>query len=90
MKTIKDRVKGEHYIPETKDENEHHLAPNQSYTNYLKLQRDKDKMAMKKYAVYAKNGKYWRVDGEFHSLRKAKEIVKSLRSQNVKAFYKAV
>ena len=45
---------------------------------------------MKKYAVYAKNGKYWRVDSVFHSLRKAKEIVKSLRSQNVKAFYKAV
>lgn len=41
MKTIKDRVKGEHYIPETKDENEHHLAPNQSYTKtYLQILRD--------------------------------------------------
>lgn len=41
MKTIKDRVKGEHYMPETKDENEHHLAPNQSYTKtYLQILRD--------------------------------------------------
>lgn len=41
---------------------------------------------MKNYAVYMKNGKYWRADGKLHTLKKAKEIVRGLRENGNKAF----
>ena len=45
---------------------------------------------MKQYAVYVKNGKYWRVDNYLHTLSKAKEIVKGLKENGEKAYYARV
>lgn len=45
---------------------------------------------MKSYAVYVKNGKYWRADKYLHTLKSAKEITKGLRSNGEKAFYSKV
>lgn len=44
----------------------------------------------KEYAVYVKNGKYWRADKYLHTLKSAKEIVKGLRINREKAFYSKV
>ena len=41
----------------------------------------------KKYAVYVKNGKYWRADKELHTLRSAKDMVKGLRINGEKTFF---
>lgn len=45
---------------------------------------------MKLYAVYVKNGKYWRADNHLHTLKSAKEVVKGLRTNGEKAFYSKV
>lgn len=45
---------------------------------------------MKIYAVYVKNGKYWRADKNLHGLKSAKEMVKGLRTNGEKAFYSKV
>ncbi len=45
---------------------------------------------MKSYAVYVKNGEYWRADKSLHKLKSAKEIVKDLRTNGEKAFYSKV
>lgn len=45
---------------------------------------------MDKYAIYKYDRLYknWRVDNELYSLKKAKEIVKDLRENGVKVFYR--
>ena len=45
---------------------------------------------MKQYAVYVKNGKYWRADKSLHTLKSAKEMVKGLRANGEKAFFSKV
>ena len=47
-------------------------------------------MIDRNYAVYVKNGKYWRVDKELHTLKSAKEIVKGLKTNGEKAFFSKV
>ena len=48
------------------------------------------KIIDRNYAVYVKNGKYWRIDKELHTLRSAKEIVKGLKTNGEKAFFSKV
>jgi hypothetical protein len=45
---------------------------------------------MKQYAVYVKNGKYWRADKSLHTLKSAKEMIKGLRINGEKAFFSKV
>lgn len=45
---------------------------------------------MKDYAVYLKCGKYWRADRELHTLKSAKAMVKGLKVNGEKAFYRKV
>ncbi len=42
------------------------------------------------YAIYVKNGKYWRADKSLHTLKQAKEMVKGLRLNGEKAFFSKV
>ena len=44
-------------------------------------------MIDRKYAVYLKNGKYWRADKELHTLKSAKEMVRGLKTNGEKAFF---
>ena len=44
----------------------------------------------RKYAVYVKNGKYWRADKELHTLKSAKEMVRGLKTNGEKAFFSKV
>ena len=45
---------------------------------------------MKEYAVYVKNGKYWRADKYLHTLKSAKETVRGLKTNGEKAFFSKV
>lgn len=45
---------------------------------------------MKQYAVYVKNGKYWKTDKSLHTLKSAKEMVKGLKVNGEKAFFSKV
>lgn len=45
---------------------------------------------VRNYAVYLKNGKYWRADKELHTLKSAKEMVKGLKTNGEKAFFSKV
>jgi len=47
-------------------------------------------MSTKVYAVYVKNGKYYRADKSLHTLKSAKEMVKGLRINGEKAFFSKV
>lgn len=42
---------------------------------------------MKEYAVYVKNGKYWRADKYLHTLKSAKEMVKGLKTNGRKSVF---
>ena len=42
------------------------------------------------YAVYVKNGKYWKADKALHTLKSAKEMVRGLRTNGEKAFFSKV
>lgn len=47
-------------------------------------------MITRAYAVYVKNGKYWRADRNLHTFESAKQMVKGLRINGEKAFFSKV
>ena len=88
---VKNRLYGGYYID---------IEPNRDYQfktitmeKLLKFQCQRWTMGMtivKNYAVYLKNGKYWRADKELHTLKSAKEMVKGLKTNGEKAFFSKV